>query len=90
MHANAKLDLEFPERFQAHVSQTFPGSILLLNSFTRYYAAVGHSLGSAFVEPCRVKKFCDDLLDFESEVKKPLRQCFEMGTAQVRFQTAPP
>ena len=74
---STELDLEFPLRFQVHVSQTFPASTLLLNSATSYCAAVAHSPGSTFVEPCRVKEFYRNLLDFGNAIKKPLLECLE-------------
>ena len=66
MHADAELNLEFPEQFHVHVSRLFPDSTIVLNSSERYYGAVAHS--RVVVEPLEASRFYDDLLDFGVDV----------------------
>ena len=54
-----------------HVTQLFPGSTCFLNSSDRYY---GSACSSSIAQPAVSRSFYRELLDFGSELKKPLGQ----------------
>ena len=80
MHATAELNVDFPSKFQMHVRRVFDNSVLLLDAVIGADAAAqAHGAVGRF----ELKRFYNDLLDFDTPPKKPLpqlfRECFDDG-----------